>query len=59
MTFTVAFINSQNAFEVSNYFNSERKAKNWAKWLRAQKFVKETKVYRGQAGGELIEAKAA
>jgi len=59
--FTVTFINTNTGHtEVSRYFNTKRAALKWAKWLRTQpKFVAETSVYEGPAGGDLLEKVAA
>jgi hypothetical protein len=59
-TYTVAFTNAQTGnFEVSRYFDTKKAAIKWAKWLRTTKFVAETLVYEGPAGGNLIQREAA
>ena len=60
MTYTVAFTNSNSGLvEISRYFDTKRAAIKWAAWLRTTKFVAETAVFAGPAGGELIERQAA
>jgi hypothetical protein len=57
---TVTFINAlTGAYEVSRYFDSEKAGRKWSAWLLKQKFVKEVSIYRGPAGGDLIERMAA
>ena len=40
-------------FETSRIFDTERKARNWAKWMLG-KFASEVRIYRGGWGGELL-----
>lgn len=55
MIYEVTFTNQTGAVERSAYFETERKAKNWAKWLRTKSFVVATQVWRGGAGCERVE----
>jgi hypothetical protein len=60
MTYTVTFTNIDTGLiEKSRFFNTKLAALNWAKWLRTMRFVAETAVFKGDAGEELIERKAA
>jgi len=53
--FTVSFLHQNGQREVSRYFQSLSAARKWAKWMRTQKWVVRTFLYRGQEGGELLE----
>lgn len=55
MTYTVTFKHRDSGnWEVSRYCVTARIARNWERWLRNQKWVRETAIYRGPAGGERI-----
>ena len=54
--YTVTFqdANTQRE-EISQYFETIRAARKWAKWLRSQNWTCTVAIYRGQAGAMLIE----
>ena len=53
--FTVTFLNSQTQTEeVSRFFQTLPEARKWTKWLEKQTWVSEARIFRGQAGGELL-----
>tara|TARA_R110000868_G_scaffold331371_2_gene592371 strand:- start:270 stop:476 length:207 start_codon:yes stop_codon:yes gene_type:complete len=51
----VVFTNVDGEVTRSRLFESIRAARNWMKWLSKQRFVKSVQLYRGGAGGELLE----
>lgn len=54
--FTVTFLNAQTGNEeISRFFETLKAARKWASWLRKQRWVSECRVFRGPAGGELLD----
>lgn len=53
--FTVSFLHSDGSLQLSRYFETKRAALKWAKWIISHAWAVEAHVYRGQAGGKLIE----
>ena len=51
----VTFKNAQGEHCRSRLFDTLRAARNWMKWLSKQRFVTAVYLYRGGAGGELLE----
>lgn len=53
--YEVVFVNQSGAHERSRLFNTIRAARNWSKWLAKYSYVKQVLIYRGGAGGELVQ----
>jgi hypothetical protein len=52
--FTVSYLSHEMQY-LSRSFPSLTAARNWADWLKGQTWVVSTTIYRGQAGGEVVE----
>lgn len=57
--YTVSFLHRDGTAHVSRFFQTVRAARTWAARLAAASYVAEVTIYRGPAGGELVERRAA
>jgi len=57
--YTVTVRHTDGEEFVSRFFNTRRAAQKWARWCLTHSYTEQVSIYRGQAGGELIERKAA
>lgn len=53
MMFTVTAFDDNNVQQIFTQ-PTLRKAKNWAAWLATQKWARDIRIYRGQAGEERV-----
>ena len=53
--YEVVFIDGNGIHQRSRIFQRIANARKWCKWLMAQKFAKQAIIYRGGAGGEIVE----
>jgi len=57
--YTVSLLRSNGTSEVSRFFNTLAAARKWAGFLLTLGEIAAVSIYRGQAGGELVERRAA
>lgn len=57
--YTVSFIDRSGVAQVSRFFNTLHAARKWSAFILGLGNVTEVSIHRGQAGGELIERRAA
>lgn len=53
--YTVTFKDMEGQEQVSRFFETLKAARRWSKWLANKQWCKGVKIYRGQAGEQLIE----
>jgi hypothetical protein len=54
--YTVTFIHSATQVEtISRFFTTKKAAVRWFDWVKKQSYVAVAKLYRGEAGAELIQ----
>ena len=56
--YTVSFATPDGIVQCGRTFATVRAAKKWARWLATQSYASEVKLYRGQAGEQLLEEAA-
>ena len=55
LPYTVSLVTLAGNSEVSRFFNTIAAARRWSKFLLSTSGVREVSIYRGEAGGELLE----
>lgn len=53
--YTVTFQDVNGVERISRCFETVKAARNWFRWIQAQKFASSVSLYRGQAGEELLQ----
>jgi hypothetical protein len=54
--YTVTFIHaSTNVETISRFFATKKAAVKWFDWVKDQSYVAVAKLYRGEAGAELVQ----
>ena len=52
--YTVTFTSTDGNETISRFFQTLTAARKWAAFLNSTTWAKAAKIYRGQAGGELV-----
>lgn len=55
MIYTVQLKDLQGMWQHSRYFETLGAARSWKKWLLSLRYVTGAQIYRGAAGGEVVE----
>jgi hypothetical protein len=54
--YAVSFIHSATQVEtISRFFTTKKAAVKWFDWVKDQSYVAAAKLYRGEAGAELVQ----